>query len=45
MPHTDLAKTIDGAFEARNDVSPSTKGAVREAVRCASPKSTMASGR
>jgi len=29
---SDLAKTIDAAFEARNDVSPSTKGAVREAV-------------
>src|SRR5213075_1412678 len=29
---TDLAKTIDSAFEARNDVSPATKGAVREAV-------------
>jgi 2,3,4,5-tetrahydropyridine-2,6-dicarboxylate N-succinyltransferase len=28
----DLAKTIDDAFEARNDVSPSTKGAVRDAV-------------
>ena len=29
---SDLAKTIDAAFEARNDVSPSTKGAIREAV-------------
>src|SRR5215813_7380405 len=29
---SDLAKTIDDAFEARNDVSPTTKGAVREAV-------------
>jgi 2,3,4,5-tetrahydropyridine-2-carboxylate N-succinyltransferase len=29
---SDLAKTIDDAFEARNDVSPSTKGAVRDAV-------------
>ncbi len=29
---SDLAKTIDAAFEARNDVSPATKGAVREAV-------------
>src|SRR4026209_793046 len=27
-----IEKTIDEAFEARNDVSPSTKGAVREAV-------------
>jgi 2,3,4,5-tetrahydropyridine-2-carboxylate N-succinyltransferase len=36
MSNADLAKnlekTIDAAFEARNDVSPSTKGAVREAV-------------
>jgi 2,3,4,5-tetrahydropyridine-2,6-dicarboxylate N-succinyltransferase len=32
MSHADLAKTIDDAFEARNDVSPATKGAVREAV-------------
>ena len=29
---SDLAKTIDDAFEQRNDVSPSTTGAVREAV-------------
>jgi len=29
---SDLAKTINDAFEARNDVSPATKGAVREAV-------------
>src|SRR5258705_11786597 len=29
---SDLAKTIDDAFEARNDVNPSTKGAVRDAV-------------
>ena len=28
----DLAKTIDDAFEKRNDVNPSTKGAVRDAV-------------
>ncbi len=28
----DLSKTIDDAFEARNDVTPATKGAVREAV-------------
>jgi 2,3,4,5-tetrahydropyridine-2-carboxylate N-succinyltransferase len=28
----DLAQTIDAAFEARNDVSPATKGAVRDAV-------------
>jgi 2,3,4,5-tetrahydropyridine-2,6-dicarboxylate N-succinyltransferase len=29
---TELASTIDAAFEARNDVGPGTKGAVREAV-------------
>src|SRR2546423_11960393 len=29
---SDLAKTIDDAFEARNDISPATKGPVREAV-------------
>jgi 2,3,4,5-tetrahydropyridine-2-carboxylate N-succinyltransferase len=29
---SDLAKTIDDAFEARNDVNTSTKGAVRDAV-------------
>ena len=32
MSHAELAKTIDAAFEARNDVSPATKGPVREAV-------------
>jgi 2,3,4,5-tetrahydropyridine-2-carboxylate N-succinyltransferase len=32
MPTTDLAKTIDDAFEARAEVSPATRGAVREAV-------------
>ncbi len=32
MSHADLAKTIDDAFEKRADVSPSTKGPVREAV-------------
>src|SRR5206468_8308145 len=30
--HADLAKTIEAAFEDRNNVGPSTKGAVREAV-------------
>src|SRR3954467_3780148 len=35
MSHADLAKTIDDAFEARNDVSPATKGAVRDAVETA----------
>ncbi len=29
---SDLAKTIDDAFEKRSDVSPTTKGAVRDAV-------------
>jgi 2,3,4,5-tetrahydropyridine-2,6-dicarboxylate N-succinyltransferase len=28
----ELASTIDAAFEARNDISPTTQGAVREAV-------------
>src|SRR4051812_17516129 len=32
MPYADLAKTIEAAFEDRNNVGPSTKGAVREAV-------------
>jgi 2,3,4,5-tetrahydropyridine-2-carboxylate N-succinyltransferase len=32
---SDLAKTIDDAFEARNDVTPATKGAVRDAVESA----------
>ncbi len=31
----DLAKTIDDAFEQREGVSPTTKGAVREAVEAA----------
>jgi 2,3,4,5-tetrahydropyridine-2-carboxylate N-succinyltransferase len=35
MSHTDLAKTIDDAFEQRNDVGPSTKGPVRDAVDAA----------
>ena len=30
--HADLAKTIDDAFEKRADISPATKGPVREAV-------------
>jgi 2,3,4,5-tetrahydropyridine-2-carboxylate N-succinyltransferase len=33
--HADLAQTIDDAFEKRNDISPSTKGPVREAVEAA----------
>src|ERR1043165_8442816 len=32
---SDLAKTIDDAFEARNEVTPNTKGAVRDAVETA----------
>ncbi len=32
MPHADLAKTIDDAFEKRNEITPATKGQVREAV-------------
>ncbi len=32
MSHSELARTIDDAFEARNDVTPATKGPVREAV-------------
>jgi 2,3,4,5-tetrahydropyridine-2-carboxylate N-succinyltransferase len=32
MSLTDLAKTIDDAFEKRNDITPATKGPVREAV-------------
>jgi 2,3,4,5-tetrahydropyridine-2-carboxylate N-succinyltransferase len=33
--NADLAKTIDDAFEKRNDVTPATKGAVRDAVETA----------
>ena len=35
MSHADLAKTIDDAFEQRDGIGPSTKGAVREAVEAA----------
>jgi 2,3,4,5-tetrahydropyridine-2-carboxylate N-succinyltransferase len=35
MPHADLAKTIDDAFEQREGIGPATKGAVREAVEAA----------
>ena len=35
MSHADLAKTIDDAFEKRNDVTPATKGEVRDAVETA----------
>jgi 2,3,4,5-tetrahydropyridine-2,6-dicarboxylate N-succinyltransferase len=32
MPHADLARTVDDAFEQRNDIGPATMGRVREAV-------------
>src|SRR6266446_4546420 len=32
MPHGELAKTIDAAFETRDGIGPNTRGAVREAV-------------
>src|SRR5262249_37914607 len=35
MADANLAKTVDDAFEARNDVGPSTKGPVRDAVEAA----------
>jgi 2,3,4,5-tetrahydropyridine-2-carboxylate N-succinyltransferase len=35
MADAGLAKTIDDAFEARNDIGPSTKGPVRDAVDAA----------
>ena len=35
MADANLAKTIDDAFEARNDVGPTTKGPVRDAVEAA----------
>jgi 2,3,4,5-tetrahydropyridine-2,6-dicarboxylate N-succinyltransferase len=35
MSHADLAKIIDDAFEQRDGIGPSTKGAVREAVEAA----------
>src|SRR2546422_2612124 len=35
MSHAELAKTIDDAFERRDRIGPSTKGAVREAVEAA----------
>ena len=35
MTDTTLAKTIDHAFDSRDDVGPTTKGAVREAVETA----------
>ncbi|MEX0841766.1 MAG: 2,3,4,5-tetrahydropyridine-2,6-dicarboxylate N-succinyltransferase [Xanthobacteraceae bacterium] len=35
MPHSDLAKTIDAAFEKRDSIGPKTKGPVRKAVETA----------
>src|SRR5262245_64443517 len=35
MPHAELAKTIDEAFEHREHVGPATKGPMREAVEAA----------
>jgi 2,3,4,5-tetrahydropyridine-2-carboxylate N-succinyltransferase len=35
MSHDQLAKTIDDAFEGRDTIGPSTKGAIREAVEAA----------
>ena len=35
MSHADLQQTIEAAFEARDTVSPATKGAVRDAVETA----------
>jgi 2,3,4,5-tetrahydropyridine-2,6-dicarboxylate N-succinyltransferase len=35
MSHTDLARSIDDAFDARETVGPSTKGVVRDAVEAA----------
>ena len=32
MSHSALEKTIDDAFEARDTITPKTKGAVRKAV-------------
>ena len=35
LPHSDLAQTIEAAWEDRANVSTATKGAVREAVEAA----------
>jgi 2,3,4,5-tetrahydropyridine-2-carboxylate N-succinyltransferase len=35
MPHADLARTIDDAFDKRDGINTSTKGSVREAVEAA----------
>ena len=42
LARTDLAKTIDAAFERREEISPATAGAVREAVEQRSTFSTAA---
>jgi 2,3,4,5-tetrahydropyridine-2-carboxylate N-succinyltransferase len=54
MPDTDLAATIDAAWEGREQVSPATRGAWRDAVEtalegmdeagCASPRRMAAAG-
>ena len=35
MSHAELAKTIDAAFDKREEVGPATRGAVRDAVEAA----------
>ena len=35
MPHDELAKIIDEAFEKRNDIGPATRGEMRDAVEAA----------
>ena len=35
MSHAELARTIDAAFDNRNDVGPTTAGPVRDAVAAA----------
>jgi 2,3,4,5-tetrahydropyridine-2-carboxylate N-succinyltransferase len=35
MPEADLATTVDAAWEARESISPATKGAWRNAVEAA----------
>ena len=55
MSFADLQKTIDSAWDSRDSLGVSTKGAVREAVEaaldaldaasCASPRRPAASGR
>ncbi len=55
MTDSDLAATVDAAWEARDSISPATKGAYRDAVEaaldgmdsggCASPRKAAAAGR